>query len=105
MNGWRLGSSEYPREPHFETHGLLAGRHLFRGGCNLYDCCKTPVQLGCRALRIRKASCMDNFIAALPHTFFVCGTAGCSWVKPIAAYLLGTGHVATGIFVLVVGEI
>ena len=26
-------------------------------------------------------------------------------VKPIAAYLLGTGHVAMGIFVLVVGEI
>jgi hypothetical protein len=31
-----------------------------------------------RALGIRKASCMDSFIAALPHTFFVCGTAGCS---------------------------
>jgi hypothetical protein len=26
-------------------------------------------------------------------------------VKPVAAYLVGTGHVATGIFVLVVGEI
>jgi hypothetical protein len=40
MSGSRFGFMEDPREPLLETRRFLAGRHLFSGGCDLFDHCE-----------------------------------------------------------------
>jgi hypothetical protein len=37
MSGSRFVFMEDPREPLLETRRFLAGRHLFSGGCDLFD--------------------------------------------------------------------
>ena len=64
MIGSRLGSSlERPREPCFETRRILAGRHVFFGGRNLFVGGQIYFQLDRRALRIRKPSRLDCLVA------------------------------------------
>jgi hypothetical protein len=103
----RFGSSlEHPREPCFETHRLLPAAIYF-----LVD-----------AVFLSGAKPLSNWIAehwifeslrawivslrpypTLP--LFAVPLIVLEPVKPAAAYLVGTGHFAMGMIVLVVGEI
>lgn len=106
INGLRFGSAEDPREPYLETRRLLARRHLFSGGCDFFDSCETPRQLDCRTLDICEPSRLDCLTTSYPTlALFALPLVLLEPVKPMAAYLVGTGYVATGLIILVVGEL
>jgi hypothetical protein len=92
------------REPNLEIRNIRAGGHLLLSGCNLYDCCPTFRQPDCRALDIRKYR--DLSLRPYPAlALFAVPLIVLEPVKPVAAYLGGTGHIAVGMTVLVIGEV